>query len=113
MEDVAKPGKVSFKEMLMKDSNVSNGEDVSLDDIEISLLKGDVYVSMEGIYLETVKFACLEDYEWVLPRRPWMIYGHYLVVQPWSRDFTIKETLSSKIVAWIRFLGLLYQCYTK
>ncbi|MBA0616761.1 hypothetical protein Godav_026254 [Gossypium davidsonii] len=72
MEDVAK---VSFKEMLMKDSNVSNGEDVSLDDIEISHLKGDVYVSMEGLYLETVKFACLEDYEWVLSRRPWMIYG--------------------------------------
>ncbi|KAH1080394.1 hypothetical protein J1N35_020155 [Gossypium stocksii] len=89
MEDVAKPGKVSFEEMLMKDINVSNGEDVSLDDIEISLFEGD-------------------DYEWVLSRRPWMIYGHYLVVQPWSRDFTIKETLSSNIVAWIQFLGLLY-----
>ncbi|KAG8476755.1 hypothetical protein CXB51_031069 [Gossypium anomalum] len=85
--------------MLIKDSNVSYGEDVSLDDIEISLIE--------------VKFACLEDYEWVLSRRPWMIYGHYLVVQPWSRDFTIRETLSSNIVEWIRFLGLLCWYYTK
>ncbi|MBA0554948.1 hypothetical protein Golob_014020 [Gossypium lobatum] len=32
----------------------------------------------------------------------WMIYGHYLVVQPWSRDFTTSENYPSKMVVWIR-----------
>lgn len=49
----------------------------------------------------------------VLLGGPWMIYGPYLVVQPWSREFMTKETHALKIVAWIRLPGLSYRYYTK
>lgn len=42
-----------------------------------------------------------------------MTYGHYLVVQPWSREFSTEETYPSKIIAWIRSSGLHYLYYTK
>lgn len=42
-----------------------------------------------------------------------MVYNHYLVVQPWSREFSMDESHPSNIIAWIRLLGLHYHYYTK
>lgn len=60
-----------------------------------------------------LKLASQNYYNRVLMGGPWMMYGHYLVVQPWSREFTTKESHPSKIVSWIRLLGLHYRYYTK
>lgn len=46
-----------------------------------------------------VKLASQDDYNKVIMGGPWMVYGHYLVVQPWSRDFSMEETYPSKIIA--------------
>ncbi|KAH1056582.1 hypothetical protein J1N35_034647 [Gossypium stocksii] len=35
-----------------------------------------------------VKFNCVKDYTKSLSEGPWMIYEHYLIIQPWSRDFS-------------------------
>ncbi|KAL4323994.1 hypothetical protein GQ457_11G021930 [Hibiscus cannabinus] len=43
----------------------------------------------------------------------WLIYGNYLTVQPWSRDFSTDKNHPDKIVVWVRLLGLSYRYYTK
>jgi hypothetical protein len=50
-----------------------------------------------------------QEFTFFLSGGPWMIYGHYLVVQPWSRDFTTSDVHPTKIVAWIRLPGLHYR----
>ncbi|KAK9088938.1 hypothetical protein Scep_028020 [Stephania cephalantha] len=37
---------------------------------------------------------------------PWIILGHYLLVQPYSLDFNAKEVKVSSVAAWIQFSGL-------
>ncbi|MBA0805951.1 hypothetical protein Gohar_005435, partial [Gossypium harknessii] len=37
-----------------------------------------------------------------------MVYGHYLLVQPWSCEFSMAESHPSKIIAWIRLPSLPY-----
>ncbi|KAI9090112.1 hypothetical protein K1719_028808 [Acacia pycnantha] len=69
-------------------------------------------VDMEGgFYCAT--FALEEDYLKVLTRGPWMIYGAYLTVQPWSLEFDAKTGVISKVVAWIRIPGLSIRYYHK
>ncbi|KAK5784716.1 hypothetical protein PVK06_039243 [Gossypium arboreum] len=43
----------------------------------------------------------------------WMVYDHYLEVQPWSRKFSIEEAHLSNIIAWILLPGLYYHYYIK
>ncbi|MBA0600179.1 hypothetical protein Gorai_006377 [Gossypium raimondii] len=47
-----------------------------------------------------------EDFEKVICQGPWIIYGQYLTVQPWSMDFNITQPYSRMVMEWIRFLGL-------
>ncbi|PPD71661.1 hypothetical protein GOBAR_DD31441 [Gossypium barbadense] len=56
-----------------------------------------------------VKFSKQHDYDEVLSGGPWMVCGHYLVVQPWSQDFSTEETQPWKI----RLPGLPYKYYAK
>ncbi|MFQ6626947.1 hypothetical protein Gotur_005040 [Gossypium turneri] len=44
---------------------------------------------------------------------PWVVFGNYLTIQPWSRDFSIKEQHPSKLIVWMRLLGLPYKFYNK
>ncbi|KAL4340432.1 hypothetical protein GQ457_08G019370 [Hibiscus cannabinus] len=60
-----------------------------------------------------VRFALVEDFNKVLIDGPWMIYGTYLTVQPWSRSFSITETHLSQIMVWVRLPKLPYRYYTK
>ncbi|MFQ6657758.1 hypothetical protein Gotur_027300 [Gossypium turneri] len=53
-----------------------------------------------------VKFQTTEDYDRVLTQGPWIIYGQYLTVQPWTKDFSLSQPYSSVVMAWIRLLGL-------
>lgn len=52
------------------------------------------------------KFEFETDYNNVLSRGPWVIFGHYLTVQPWSNYFTTNEEFPQRVVAWIRIPGL-------
>ncbi|XP_039063085.1 uncharacterized protein LOC120207731 [Hibiscus syriacus] len=58
-----------------------------------------------------VKFENPEDYTRVLTDGPWMIYGSYVTVQPWSRNFTTTEKNPSQVIAWLRLPGLPYRYY--
>ncbi|KAA3472094.1 leucine-rich repeat receptor-like protein kinase PEPR2 [Gossypium australe] len=57
-----------------------------------------------GYYL--AKFYSAEDYSKVLSQGPWMIYGQYLTVQPWTKEFNPSQPYPSTVLAWIRLLGL-------
>ncbi|MBA0584342.1 hypothetical protein Gorai_015159, partial [Gossypium raimondii] len=37
---------------------------------------------------------------------PWIIFGQYLTIQPWSVSFDPAQTFPSVVMSWIRFLGL-------
>ncbi|KAL4379705.1 hypothetical protein GQ457_02G020840 [Hibiscus cannabinus] len=50
------------------------------------------------------------DFSKVLTRGLWVIYGSYLIVQPWSRNFSIASAYPSKIMVWVRLPKLPY-CY--
>ncbi|XP_038996336.1 uncharacterized protein LOC120120897 [Hibiscus syriacus] len=58
-----------------------------------------------------VKFENLEDYTRVLTDGAWMIYGSYLTVQPWSRNFTTSEKHPSQVNSWLRLPDLPYRYY--
>ncbi|KAI9124904.1 hypothetical protein K1719_004231 [Acacia pycnantha] len=69
-------------------------------------------VDMErSFYFAT--FDLEEDYMKVLTGGPWMIYGAYLTVQPWSLEFDAKTSSISKVVAWVRIPGLSFRYYHK
>ncbi|KAL4340729.1 hypothetical protein GQ457_08G018760 [Hibiscus cannabinus] len=75
--------------------------------------RGDVaLIDLEnGYYL--ARFAVAEDVSRVLTDGPWLVYGSYLTVQPWSRDFSTELDHPDKIVVWARLPGLPYRYYTK
>ncbi|KAL4367294.1 hypothetical protein GQ457_05G012860 [Hibiscus cannabinus] len=60
-----------------------------------------------------VRFANEEDFQKVLSGGPWMIFGSYLTVQPWSRYFNSAEDHPSHIMVWARLPKLPYRYYTK
>ncbi|KAI9072803.1 hypothetical protein K1719_045245 [Acacia pycnantha] len=69
-------------------------------------------VDMEkNFYLAT--FDLEEDYNRVLTGGPWMIFGAYLTVQPWSLDFDCNTPTISKVVVWVRIPGLSFRYYHK
>ncbi|GMI75472.1 hypothetical protein HRI_001216500 [Hibiscus trionum] len=58
------------------------------------------------------RFAMESDYESVLSGGPWVIYGSYLTVQPWSRDFSTAIDHPRKLLVWLRLPGLPYRYYS-
>ncbi|KAL4332531.1 hypothetical protein GQ457_07G011940 [Hibiscus cannabinus] len=60
-----------------------------------------------------VRFAIEDDFHKVLSGGPWVIYGSYLTVQPWSRHFISEEDHPSHIMVWVRLPKLPYRYYTK
>ncbi|KAK9030159.1 hypothetical protein V6N11_031590 [Hibiscus sabdariffa] len=53
-------------------------------------------------YYFLVTFGAHKDYLHVLVGGPWMIFGHYIAVEPWSEGFTTSQPYPSKIIAWIQ-----------
>ncbi|KAL4320027.1 hypothetical protein GQ457_18G015790 [Hibiscus cannabinus] len=75
--------------------------------------KGDMcIIDLDNDYY-LVRFAIEEDFQKVLSEGPWVIYGSYLTVQPWSRDFSTSEAHPSHIMVWVRLPKLPYRYYTK
>ncbi|KAL4386031.1 hypothetical protein GQ457_09G026140 [Hibiscus cannabinus] len=54
-----------------------------------------------------VRFAKEEDYVRVLTGGPWVIYGSYLTVQPWSRNFSTNSEYPKRIMVWTMLLDRL------
>ncbi|KAK5820535.1 hypothetical protein PVK06_025582 [Gossypium arboreum] len=45
-----------------------------------------------------VKFQDIGDYNKVLTQGPWIIYGQYLIVQPWTKDFNPLQPYPSVVM---------------
>ncbi|KAI9116552.1 hypothetical protein K1719_012719 [Acacia pycnantha] len=69
-------------------------------------------VDMEGGFF-FASFDLEEDYTKVLTGGPWMVFGAYLAVQPWSIDFDSRTTKVSNVVVWVRIPGLSFRYYHK
>ncbi|KAI9093300.1 hypothetical protein K1719_027314 [Acacia pycnantha] len=69
-------------------------------------------VDMEGGFFFAT-FDLEEDYSKVLTGGPWMIFGAYLTVLPWSLDFDPSNAIISNDVVWIRIPGLSFRYYHK
>ncbi|KAK8538824.1 hypothetical protein V6N12_034532 [Hibiscus sabdariffa] len=57
-------------------------------------------------------FWSQSDYDKAITGGPWVIFRHYLVVEPWTVDFSSSHPYPSHVMAWIHFSGLpvtLYQ----
>ncbi|KAK5841702.1 hypothetical protein PVK06_004025 [Gossypium arboreum] len=59
------------------------------------------------------KLQCIEDYNKALSQGPWIIYGQYLIVQPWKKYFSPMKSYPSMVLAWIRLPGLLGFMYKR
>ncbi|MBA0742269.1 hypothetical protein Gogos_015342, partial [Gossypium gossypioides] len=64
-----------------------------------------------GYYL--VRFQSRVDYDVELTQGLWIVFGHYLTVQPWTVDFDLSRPFPCSLLAWIHFLGLLGFLYQK
>ncbi|KAK4272987.1 hypothetical protein QN277_021464 [Acacia crassicarpa] len=49
-----------------------------------------------------VKFTNQEDFSVALTGGPWMIYDHYLTVQPWEGNFRPDKAVIDKAAVWVR-----------
>lgn len=49
-----------------------------------------------------VKFQDLGDYNKALSQGPWIVYGQYLTVQPWSKHFNPMQRYPSVVLTWIQ-----------
>ncbi|XP_016675275.1 uncharacterized protein [Gossypium hirsutum] len=59
------------------------------------------------------KFQCTKVFEKVLSQGLWLIYGQYLTVQPWTKDFNPLQPYPRMVMAWIQLLGLLSFLYKR
>ncbi|KAL4278708.1 hypothetical protein GQ457_03G007490 [Hibiscus cannabinus] len=75
--------------------------------------KGDMCLIDQDNDYYLARFALVEDFQKVLSGGPWVIYGNYLTVQPWSRGFSTTEAHPSHIMVWVRLPKLPYRYYTK
>ncbi|KAK5793166.1 hypothetical protein PVK06_034304 [Gossypium arboreum] len=64
-----------------------------------------------GYYL--AKFHNPVDFERVLSQGPWIAYGQYLTVQPWSIEFNPSQPYPNMVMAWILLPGLPGHMYKK
>lgn len=64
-----------------------------------------------GYYL--VRFCSENAAEFVLTQGPWVILGHYLIVQQWTPQFDCFNEKIDKIVAWICLPGMPLHYYHK
>ncbi|KAI9086476.1 hypothetical protein K1719_031560 [Acacia pycnantha] len=60
-----------------------------------------------------VRFSEDIDYQNALLSGPWMVFGHYLTVQPWSPSFRSHEHTIHQIIGWVRLPRLPARYYHK
>ncbi|KAL8139505.1 hypothetical protein V2J09_005526 [Rumex salicifolius] len=62
-----------------------------------------------GYYL--IKFDKEDNYIAVLTGGPWTVFGHYVVIKPWSPSFDPLTDVIATTPAWVRFSNLLVILY--
>lgn len=70
------------------------------------------FIDLENEYF-LVSFKTEGDVQFVLAQGPWIIMGHYLIVQPWSPQFDSSKEKIESIIAWIRLPGMALYYYHK
>lgn len=60
-----------------------------------------------------MKFQAAQDYQNSLTGGHWVIFGHYLAVQPWSPDFNTQQFSIKHIMGWVRLPRLPAHYYHK
>ncbi|MBA0761309.1 hypothetical protein Gotri_023979 [Gossypium trilobum] len=60
-----------------------------------------------------VKFLDKEDFDKVISQGPWVVFGQYLMVQPWKIDFNPAHPYLSVVKTWIRLQGLSGHLYKR
>ncbi|KAI9081975.1 hypothetical protein K1719_036237 [Acacia pycnantha] len=60
-----------------------------------------------------VRFQDDLDYQNALLTGPWMIFGHYLTVQPWTPAFKPQDYVVNQVIGWIRLPKLPARYYHK
>ncbi|KAI9124196.1 hypothetical protein K1719_005496 [Acacia pycnantha] len=60
-----------------------------------------------------VRFKDDLDYQNALLNGPWVIFGHYLTVQPWSPSFRTQKHTINQVMGWIRLPKLPARYYHK
>ncbi|KAL4333578.1 hypothetical protein GQ457_07G001170 [Hibiscus cannabinus] len=110
--DGARLGNVSYATMAYRIPNdkgkMGASSSFSMDDVVIledDYLIGDIQlIDLENNYF-LVRFEKESDYSMVLTEGPWTIYGFYLTVQPWHRDFNTNEKHPTHVVAIFRLIA--------
>ncbi|MBA0750782.1 hypothetical protein Gogos_002169 [Gossypium gossypioides] len=59
------------------------------------------------------KFESYLDYSNFLSNGPWVIYGKYMMVQPWTNQFSPLKLFPHSVVAWVHILGLSRSLYKR
>ncbi|KAG8482810.1 hypothetical protein CXB51_024437 [Gossypium anomalum] len=57
---------------------------------------------LEGDVMKSTIDGCIEDFDKVLSHGPYIIYDQYLMVQPWTKEFSPLQPFSNVVLAWIR-----------
>ncbi|MBA0787302.1 hypothetical protein Gotri_024880 [Gossypium trilobum] len=116
---------VSWKEKLMGSAstgaNVQQEEDFELDDGDVKAVIIDdnwrtnqplEIIDLENGYF-SVKFQTDEEYLEALAGGPCTIFGHYLIMRPWTPAFSTDQPYPSSLLVWIRLPRLPEGMYTK
>ncbi|KAE8690611.1 hypothetical protein F3Y22_tig00110893pilonHSYRG00063 [Hibiscus syriacus] len=98
VESVVKP---SFRDMVVGSIENRQRDNFSAD-LDVDLCEGDVKIGMEGTIPEN-------DYLNVLSGDSWIVYGSYLTVQLWPRNFDTFDDHLNSILVWVRLHVLPYR----
>ena len=69
-------------------------------------------IDLENNYF-LIRLKSPEDDVYALTEGPWVIFGHYLTVQPWTPQFDSTITDLDSAIVWIRLPGMAFHLYNK
>ena len=69
-------------------------------------------IDLENNYF-LIRLKSSEDAIYALIEGPWVIFGHYLTVQPWTPQFDSTITDLNSAIVWIRLPGMAFHLYDK
>ncbi|KAJ1389495.1 hypothetical protein SESBI_38230 [Sesbania bispinosa] len=104
-----------------EDDGLEDEEPVAMEEVEednLKLLCPTVKLTKSeriGAYLDNdyfiIRFADWSDLSKVYEGGPWLIMGHYLVIQRWKPEFLPYEDEFKRVLVWIRIPGLQIEYY--
>ncbi|KAH1074096.1 hypothetical protein J1N35_026424 [Gossypium stocksii] len=99
-----KQGDKAFFKVILTLSNKSSSRK-GIEDGDIILKEGDAVIEVEN--------SVMEDYTKTLSESLWIIYSHYLTIQPWMKTLSMVQDYPLNLVSWIWLLGLSRAMYKK